>query len=229
MSDQTAGAGWPRTAWLVVALLVPVALLNYLDRQMLAAMKGSMMADLPDIGNKANWGLVLGSFKWVYAILSPLGGFLSDRLNRRNVICASLLVWSAVTWYMGHVHSFHELLAARALMGVSEAFYIPAALALITEFHLGPTRSRAVGFHQMGGLTAGQVADAEAPRLHPEDRPEGQVHPAGDLDRTADLVRQGRLQVPRNEAARQPQGQPHQGRHHKDAQPADHCADHRPS
>ena len=86
-----------------------------------------------------------------------------------------------------------------------------------------------VGFHQMGGLTAGQVADAEAPRLHPEDRPEGQVHPAGDLDRTADLVRQGRLQVPRNEAAGQPQGQPHQGRHHKDAQPADHCADHRPS
>ncbi|MEY4271425.1 MAG: hypothetical protein RL250_291 [Verrucomicrobiota bacterium] len=156
-----------RTAWLMVALLVPVALLNYLDRQMLAAMKGSMMADLPDIGNKANWGLVLGSFKWVYAILSPLGGFLSDRLDRRKVICASLLVWSAVTWYMGHVRGFHELLAARALMGVSEAFYIPAALALITDFHLGPTRSRAVGFHQMGiyvgvilGGFAGYAADS---------------------------------------------------------------------
>jgi MFS family permease len=158
-----------RTAWLVVALLIPVALLNYLDRQMLAAMKGSMMADLPDIGNKANWGLVLGSFKWVYAILSPLGGFLSDRINRRNVICASLLVWSATTWYMGHVHGFRELLAARALMGVSEAFYIPAALALITDFHPGATRSRAVGLHQMGiyvgvilGGFAGYAADSPA-------------------------------------------------------------------
>lgn len=159
-----------RTAWLIVALLVPVALLNYLDRQMLAAMKGSMMTDLPDIGTKANWGLVLGSFKWVYAILSPLGGFLSDRLNRRNVICGSLFVWSAVTWYMGHVQSFPELLTARALMGVSEAFYIPAALALITDYHLGPTRSRAVGFHQMGiyvGVILGGFAGyaAESPAI----------------------------------------------------------------
>ena len=167
MKDEAPNATAMRTAWLVVALLVPVALLNYLDRQMLAAMKTSMMNDIPDIGSKANWGLVLGSFKWVYAILSPLGGYLSDRLNRRNVICLSLLVWSAVTWYMGYVNGFHELLAARALMGISEAFYIPAALALITDFHLGPTRSRAVGFHQMGiyvgiilGGFAGYAADS---------------------------------------------------------------------
>lgn len=169
MKDEAPNASAMRTAWLVVALLVPVALLNYLDRQMLAAMKASMMGDIPDIGSKANWGLVLGSFKWVYALLSPLGGYLSDRLNRRNVICLSLLVWSAVTWYMGYVSSFHELLAARALMGISEAFYIPAALALITDFHLGPTRSRAVGFHQMGiyvgiilGGFAGYAADSPA-------------------------------------------------------------------
>ncbi len=170
MKDEAPNATAMRTAWLVVALLVPVALLNYLDRQMLAAMKSSMMGDIPDIGSKANWGLVLGSFKWVYAILSPLGGYLSDRLNRRNVICASLLVWSAVTWYMGHVHSFPELLTARALMGVSEAFYIPAALALITDFHLGETRSRAVGFHQMGiylGVILGGFAGfaAESPDI----------------------------------------------------------------
>jgi len=170
MKDEESNASSMRTAWLIVVLLIPVALLNYLDRQMLAAMKGSMMTDIPDIGSKANWGLVLGSFKWVYAILSPLGGYLSDRLNRRNVICASLLVWSAVTWYMGHVHSFPELLTARALMGVSEAFYIPAALALITDFHLGETRSRAVGFHQMGiylGVILGGFAGfaAESPDI----------------------------------------------------------------
>jgi predicted MFS family arabinose efflux permease len=54
-------------------------------------------------------------------------------------------------------------------MGISEAFYIPAALALISDFHLGPTRSRAVGLHQTGiyiglilGGYAGYVADAPA-------------------------------------------------------------------
>jgi len=156
-----------RTAWLVVILLIPVALLNYLDRQMLAAMKSSMMGDIPDIATKANWGLVLGSFKWVYAILSPIGGYLSDRLSRRHVVAISLFVWSAVTWWTGTVTSFNELLAARAIMGISEAFYMPAALALITDYHLGPTRSRAVGIHQMGiyagvilGGFSGYIADS---------------------------------------------------------------------
>jgi MFS family permease len=155
-----------RTAWLIVILLVPVALLNYLDRQMLAAMKSSMMHDIPDIATRANWGLALGSFKWVYALLSPLGGYISDRISRRHVIAASLFVWSAVTWATGHVETFQQLVVARAFMGISEAFYIPAALALITEYHLGHTRSRAVGLHQMGmyagiiiGGFSGYVAD----------------------------------------------------------------------
>src|SRR6187200_1866485 len=120
-----------RMAWLTVALLVPVALLNYLDRQMLAAMKSSMMEDIPDIATKANWGIVLGSFKWVYALLSPVGGYVADRVSRRHLIAGSLLVWSAVTWATGHVASLDQLVAARALMGISEAFYIPAALGLI--------------------------------------------------------------------------------------------------
>jgi len=158
-----------RTAWLIVFLLMPVALLNYLDRQMLAAMKPSMMSDLPDIGTKANWGLVLGSFKWVYAVCSPIGGYLADRVSRRHVICFSLFVWSAVTWCTGQVQSYEQLLVSRAVMGISEAFYIPAALALIADFHAGPTRSRAVGLHQMGiylgviiGGFAGYAADSPA-------------------------------------------------------------------
>jgi len=158
-----------RYAWIVVALLVPVALLNYLDRQMLAAMKSSMMHDIPDIATKANWGVVLGCFKWVYAILSPFGGYIADRYSRRHVIAASLFVWSAVTWGTGHVESFQQLVIARGIMGISEAFYIPAALALIAEFHTGSTRSRAVGLHQMGiyagiivGGFTGYVADDPA-------------------------------------------------------------------
>lgn len=140
----------PPRAWLVVALLVPVALLNYLDRQMLAAMKYSVMGDLPAIGSEANWGKVLALFKWTYAVLSPVGGYLADRYSRRWVITLSLLVWSAVTWATGRVASYEQLLWTRAVMGVSEAFYIPAALALIADFHPGPTRSRAVGLHQLG-------------------------------------------------------------------------------
>ncbi len=156
-------------AWLVVILLMPVALLNYLDRQMLAAMKYSVMADIPSIGTEENWGFMLGQFKWVYASLSPLGGYIADRFSRRLTICGSLFVWSAVTWWTGHVNSYAELLTARSLMGISEAFYIPAALALIADYHTGPTRSRAVGLHQMaiyGGVIVGgfggYVADAPA-------------------------------------------------------------------
>ena len=156
-----------RYAWLVVALLFPVALLNYLDRQMLATMKASMVGDIPTIANKADWGLVLGCFKWTYAVLSPFAGYIADRLGRRYVIVASLFVWSLVTWWTGHVTTFNELMTARALMGISEAFYIPAALALIADFHPSATRSRAVGVHQTGiylgqilGGFAGYVADS---------------------------------------------------------------------
>ena len=156
-----------RTAWLVVALLWPVALLNYLDRQMLASMKFSVMGDIPDIGSEANWGKMLGQFKWVYAFLSPVGGYIADRFSRRFTICGSLFVWSAVTWATGHVTTYDGLLLTRSLMGISEAFYIPAALALIADYHTGHTRSRAVGFHQMAIYTgvivggfSGYVADA---------------------------------------------------------------------
>lgn len=145
-----------RYAWMVVFLLFPVALLNYLDRQMLATMKASMVGDIPSIANRADWGLILGCFKWTYAILSPFGGYIADRFSKRWVIGGSLFVWSLVTWWTGHVTTFHELLAARAVMGISEAFYIPAALALISDYHLGSTRSRAVGVHQ-AGIYVGQI------------------------------------------------------------------------
>ena len=161
------GAASLRYAWFIVALLFPVALLNYLDRQMLATMKSSMVVDIPSIATNADWGMVLACFKWIYAFLSPFGGFLADRFSKRLVLVGSLATWSAVTWWTGHVTTFHELIAARALMGVSEAFYIPTALALISEYHTGFTRSRAVGFHQTGiyigqilGGFAGYVADS---------------------------------------------------------------------
>ena len=156
-----------RYAWFIVVLLFPVAMLNYLDRQMHATMKASMVGDIPSIANKADWGIVLACFKWTYALLSPFGGYIADRVSKRLVIVISLFVWSAVTWWTGQVTSYHEIIAARALMGASEAFYIPTALAMISEYHAGFTRSRAVGVHQAGiyvgqilGGFAGYVADS---------------------------------------------------------------------
>lgn len=154
--------GLTKTAWLVVALLMPVALLNYLDRQMMASMQSSVIASIPDFADAENpqamWGFMLGQFKWVYAVFSLVGGVIADRYSRRWAVCASLFIWSAVTWWTGHVTTYNELLWARSLMGVSEAFYIPAALALIADYHTGQTRSRAVGLHQMAiycGVIAG--------------------------------------------------------------------------
>jgi MFS family permease len=89
-------------------------------------------------------------FMWVYGFLSPVGGFIADRFNRRWTVIGSLFVWSAVTWVTGRAATYSQMLTFRALMGVSEAFYIPAALALIADFHSGDTRARAVGIHQSG-------------------------------------------------------------------------------
>jgi MFS transporter, Spinster family, sphingosine-1-phosphate transporter len=151
-----------RTAWVMVVLLMPVALLNYLDRQMLASMQSSVMTSIPSLGQAENreelWGFMLGQFKWVYATFSLVGGYVADRFSRRLTICGSLFVWSAVTWWTGQVTTYNELLWARSLMGVSEAFYIPAALALIADHHSGSSRSRAVGLHQTAiylGVIAG--------------------------------------------------------------------------
>ena len=139
-------------AWLAVGLLWVVAALNYLDRLMITTMRDAVKADIAM--TDAQYGLLTSAFLWIYGIFSPLGGYLADRFSRRSVIVASLFIWSAVTWATGHMHSFHGLLAARAVMGLSEACYIPAALALITDYHRGSTRSLATGLH-MSGIYAG--------------------------------------------------------------------------
>lgn len=167
METKSQSSSWFSTAWLAVILLVPVALLNYMDRQMLATMRISVSADVEGITTDADWGFLLACFKWTYAFLSPIGGYIADRVGRKLVIIVSLCVWSIVTWATGQVSTYDELLWTRALMGISEAFYIPAALALISDFHTGSTRARAVGIHQMGiyagvilGGFTGYVADS---------------------------------------------------------------------
>ncbi|MCC6353141.1 MAG: MFS transporter, partial [Verrucomicrobiae bacterium] len=135
-------------AWLVVGLLWFVACLNYLDRVMITTMRGSLVEAIPM--TEAQFGLLTAVFLWVYGLLSPFAGFLADRFSRSRAIIVSLLVWSALTWLTGHARTFEQLLVARALMGISEAIYIPAALALIADYHRGNTRSLATGVHMTG-------------------------------------------------------------------------------
>ena len=151
--------------WTLVALLWVVALLNYLDRQVIFAVFPLLEAELHI--SSVQLGFLGTSFLWVYGLLSPLGGYLADRFGRRQVILASLLVWSLVTWLTGQARNYGELVLARGLMGISEACYLPAALALIADFHRAPTRSRAIGLHQsglyagiaLGGLGGGWMGD----------------------------------------------------------------------
>ncbi len=149
------GAG--KWAWIAVAVLWVVVMLNYFDRQLLSVLNASITEGENGIAmTQAQFGMVTSAFLIVYAVLSPVGGYLADRFSRKFIILMSLVVWSSVTWLTGYARTYEELLVARALMGVSEAFYIPAALALISDYHRGNTRSMATGLH-MSGIYAGQM------------------------------------------------------------------------
>ena len=142
--------------WVVVGLLWMVALLNYLDRQMLATMRPSMQMDIHELKSATNFGYLMGIFLWVYGIMSPISGIIADKVNRKWLIVGSLFVWSAVTYGMGLATTFHQVYWLRAFMGISEALYIPAGLSLSADFHHEKTRSLAVGIH-MTGLYVGQA------------------------------------------------------------------------
>lgn len=135
-------------AWLVVALLWVAAFLNYLDRNMLTTMRASLVEAIPM--TEAQFGLLTSVFLWVYALVSPIAGYFADRFSRCRLVTVSLFVWSVMTWLTGHAKTFDQLLIARALMGISEACYIPAAFALIVDYHRGRTRSRACSIHFTG-------------------------------------------------------------------------------
>lgn len=142
--------------WIVVGLLWGVALLNYMDRQMLSTMKEAMQVDITELQSATNFGYLMAIFLWIYALMSPVSGIIADRLSRKWLIVGSLFVWSSVTYLMGIANTFDQIVWLRALMGVSEALYIPAGLSLIADYHTGKSRSLAVGIH-MTGLYMGQA------------------------------------------------------------------------
>ena len=142
--------------WLVVALLWIVALLNYLDRQMLSTMQANIALDIEALGNAEMFGWLMAIFLWVYGIASPFSGAVADRISRKWLIVGSLGVWSAVTYLMGFCEDFQQLMWLRGIMGLSEALYIPSALSLIADYFTGKGRPLAIGLH-MTGLYCGQA------------------------------------------------------------------------
>lgn len=142
--------------WVVVGLLWVVALLNYMDRQMLSTMREAMQIDIAELESAVNFGRLMAIFLWIYGFMSPVAGAVADRISRKWLIVLSLGVWSAVTLLMGYSSSFAQIYWLRALMGVSEALYIPAALSLIADYFTGAARSLAIGIH-MTGLYLGQA------------------------------------------------------------------------
>lgn len=150
--------------WIVVFLLWVVALLNYMDRQMLSTMRESMQIDISELESAVNFGRLMAIFLWIYGCISPFAGAIADRVSRKWLIVGSLGVWSTVTLLMGHCTTFNQIYWLRAVMGVSEALYIPAGLSLIADYFTGSARSLAIGIH-MTGLYLGQAIGGFGARL----------------------------------------------------------------
>lgn len=150
--------------WAVVFMLWFICFFNYADRQAIF----SVFPILEKEFGLANWqlGIVGSAFMWVYAALAPVAGVIGDRFRRKTLILWGLAFWSLVTGLTGISTVFWHLVTFRALEGFGEAFYFPASMSLISDYHGKETRSRAMSFHQSsvyagtigGGAFAGYMA-----------------------------------------------------------------------
>lgn len=147
-SGWLARVGPQQKAWLIVALLWLTGCSNFLSRVMVTTMHESITTTIPM--TEAEFSLLTAVFLWVYGLFSPVAGFLADRFGRSVVIISSLLAWSAVTCLTAFATTFPQLVATRVCLGLSEACYLPAALALIADYHPTSSRSLATGVHSTG-------------------------------------------------------------------------------
>ncbi len=151
MASNVRRRGYPLVAFLWIALC-----LNYVDRQMVFSIYPALRAD---IGFSAvQLGLIGSVFTWVYSLSMPVAGWLADKLRRDRMIAGSMVLWSLAALACGLSHSVAVFLFWRAMMGVTEALYYPAAAAMLAEAYDSGTRSRALGIHQsaqLAGIIAG--------------------------------------------------------------------------
>jgi MFS family permease len=137
-------------------MLFCVSTINYADRTSITAVYALLKTDLgfTDVG----LGAIGSLFLWSYALASPFAGYIGDRADRSRVIVWSLAGWSLATLLTGLVTAQWQLLAMRAVLGLVESMYLPAAMALVAEYHASDTRATALGLLSIGnyiGLVGG--------------------------------------------------------------------------
>lgn len=141
--------------WLIIAMLWFVCFFNYADRQTIFSVF-PLLKDQLHLSN-VQLGIIGGSFTWMYALFGPFAGSLGDRFSRKSLILGALIFWSVITVATSICHNYWQLVVVRALSGLGEAFYFPAAMSLISDYHGANTRSRAMSWHQ-SGVYAGSIA-----------------------------------------------------------------------
>jgi len=149
-------AALERKAWLLVGFTWLAYCLNYSDRQVIFSIFPILKSELHF--SDAQLGLTGSVFLWVYGLCSPIAGQIGDRFSKRLLVAVSLLLWSGVTALTGLSHSVGMVLTCRALTGVTESLFVPAAVALLANAHRPENRSRAFavyGTGQLAGIVLG--------------------------------------------------------------------------
>jgi MFS family permease len=141
--------------WWVVAMLWFVCFFNYADRQAIFSVFPLLREEM-GLTN-VQLGFVAASFSWVYAAFGPIAGMVGDRFQRKTLVLGGLIFWSLVTLATALSKDYWHLLLFRSLEGLGEAFYFPAAMSVIADYHGPATRSRAMSLHQ-SSVYAGTIA-----------------------------------------------------------------------
>ena len=141
--------------WVAVGVFVLSSSLNYLDRQLLAALAPTLRGEFQ--WTNQQYGLVVSAFAIVYALVAPAAGWFIDRVGLNLGAGIAVAVWSIAGSLTAWTRSFSELLACRTILGAAEAAGIPAA-GKASATYLEP-RELALGtaFNQVG-ITLGSVA-----------------------------------------------------------------------
>jgi predicted MFS family arabinose efflux permease len=144
-----------QTKWVTIGLLWFVFLFNYADRQAIFSLFPLIKSEmaLTDV----QLGILGSCFMWVYALCGPFTGWITDHVSRKWLILGSLIFWSIATGATAIAYSYRGMVWCRALGGLGEAFYFPAAMAMISDYHGPATRSRAMSLHQTA-VYAGSIA-----------------------------------------------------------------------
>lgn len=150
MTDSTANAyDTPRARYYALVLLTIVYAFNFIDRQLLAILQESIKADLGL--SDSQLGLLAGfAFALFYATAGIPIARWADHSNRRNIVAASVFIWSFMTAISGFVQNFSQILLARIGVGVGEAGGSPPSHSIISDIFPPEKRASAIGFYSTG-------------------------------------------------------------------------------